>query len=132
MALSLKFVSTAVWYVPEIADNRTSENPFRVLLAPLSGAEYEALVLSNAFGSDDSRSAAIVALRDRWIPEKVLKVENLELVDETGVSHSPADGADLLAFAKKCDRETMDLLLWDIVAAIQNKSHLEVGLAKKS
>jgi hypothetical protein len=123
--------ATAVWYTPDIDDNRDDPEPFRVVLTPLTVRQKRELdtaaQVSALKGEDVDEIAGDVIFRA--IRDQVSRVVGYEVRNVvTGDIVAPHDGATLVnAVLDAPARE--GAVLNDIYAAIVNASHLAKGVS---
>jgi hypothetical protein len=135
MARRVSFDDAATWYVPDIDDNREDDDPFRVLLQPMSGAElaaYERSLVparSRARGKTDDGSvvARIDLLTEAIFRARVVEVLGYSVtIEKTGEVLTPKNGAELVEAVKRGPATERPILL-DILAALRERSVLSEG-----
>jgi hypothetical protein len=131
----VSYDSEAVWYRPDFHDNReeSKKNPMRVLLEPMSGAEYRRIEEQHGGvkkGGVNFTHRHNVINAD-VIRQRVKEIENCSVdvvgKDRVRTKANITTPGDLLKYAGGAED-----LLQDIVNAIRDHSLLEEGLEKKS
>lgn len=127
MGRKKQIISDSTWYVPDIEDNRMDQDPFRVLIQPMTGREAdEADRALGQFtkGAKFNSVDRAVKHRDSVVSSRVLEVYGYEAPD----GHSPKDGGELCVDVRKSDGNEPDLVLDEIYQAIRDHSKLRDGL----
>lgn len=123
----------AVWYVPDIDENRDDPEPFRVFLRTLTGADFNKL-RSKAMGRVTSGRASVWMKRNqrlirRIVAEYVLRVEGYALGRPDGTRAEPTNGRELVKeITDKRTPASEWTVLDDIAQALQKQSALRDGL----
>lgn len=127
----------AVWYVPIAFGNRKDPQPIRVLLAPLSAADYQrisslAVRTVSRLPEAEQQSAMVgKAVTDEIVCKYVLAVENYSGRASDGRVVVAKDGETLLEVIYNAPSTELDLRE-EIVGALLSGAHLEDDTAKKS
>ena len=146
MPLKLQKVNTdEIWFTPDVKigepgdddfwSNREDKDPFQVKIRPLNAVEMETLKGKGMIrlsrladkATDDDFYAYAQNVRDNIIGAAVLEVKNLEIGDE-----HPTDGESLVKAVKMGPPGTIDLVLDNIIAALQDHSQLSEELQGES
>ena len=132
MARVIKRIEDATWYVPDIDSNREDDDPFMVLISPLSGAEMRKLEqsgmakITKAKGQFNFMKRA-QEIQERIISERVIEVKNYSIVDPKGETFSPENGKELLEailYAPPSEAEILE----DVLEALKDSSKLDEGV----
>ena len=134
MARVIKRIEDTTWYIPEIGDNRDDEDPFMVLLSPLSGSEMRKLEQAGMTNLTKNRGQVnfykrVQDIQERIVKERVVEVKNYAVQCKDGSILEPKNGAELLEavlLVGASEAEVID----DIVEALKDASRLEEGLVK--
>ena len=135
MARVIKRIEDTTWYVPDIGDNRDDEDPFMVLLSPLSGSEMRKLEQAGMTNLTKNRGQVnfykrVQDIQERIVKERVVEVKNYAVQCKDGSILEPKNGSELLEavlLVGASEAEVID----DIVEALKDASRLEEGLVKK-
>jgi len=123
------------WYRPDIGDNRSDPEPFRVRLLPMSATDFKKYQESsgNFTGGKVNFNRRAWEMSDRIISERVLEVENYAVRDpDTEVVVSPKNGRQLVEALAKADPVERESVTDDIVEALKDSSKLRDGLVGNS
>lgn len=137
MARVAKRKEDAVWYVPDIDDNREDSEPFMVLLSPLSAADMRKLEQSGLGkvtrkgGTDINFMERAQQLQERIIRDRVLEVKNYSVLlsDNDGKEElfTPTNGKELIKAIMSAGASEV-AILDDVVEALKDSSTLEEGV----
>ena len=133
MARVIKRTETATWYVPDIDDNRSDPDPFKVLIVPLSGVELRRLERVGMGKITRGRTEVNFMKRaqetqEKILAEKVLEVEGYSIENPTtGDVISPTDGTSLVRAVLMAGAKEVEILD-DILEAMKDASCLEEGI----
>ena len=137
MARVAKRKEDAVWYVPDIDDNREDSEPFMVLLSPLSAADMRKLEQSG-LGKVTRKGSADInfmeraqQLQERIIRDRVLEVKNYSVLlsndDGKEELFTPSNGKELVKAIMSAGASEV-VIFDDIVEALKDSSTLEEGI----
>lgn len=132
MARTVKFITEATWYVPNIGDNRSDPSPFRVQIVPMSYAEFMAVEWSSVPRSDNGDDGVAGRVRHAEmsaIRKHVVAVENYS-ISINGDTYSPKNGEELAAAMDKAPASERAMVR-DILGAIEDHSKLSAGALGK-
>jgi hypothetical protein len=137
MARVAKRKEDAVWYIPDIDDNREDSEPFMVLLSPLSAADMRKLEQSGLGkvtrkGSTDINfMERAQQLQERIIRDRVLEVKNYSVLlsNDEGKEElfTPSNGKELVKAIMSAGASEV-VIFDDIVEALKDTSTLEEGI----
>ena len=136
MARIAKRKEDAVWYIPDIDENRDDVDPFMVLLSPLSAADMRKLE-QLGLGKVTKKGTAEInfmeraqQLQERIIKERVLDVKNysvmLQSTEGKEEVFTPTNGKELLKAIMQAGASEA-VILDDIVEALKDSSMLDEG-----
>ena len=136
MARVAKRKEDAVWYIPDIDDNREDAEPFMVLLSPLSAADMRKLE-QFGLGKFTKKGTTEInfmeraqQLQERIIKERVLEVKNYAVMLESAEGKeevfTPTNGKELLKAIMQAGASEA-IILDDIVEAMKDGSMLDEG-----
>lgn len=131
MARLAKAVFGETWHVPDIGDNRTDPEPFRVLLEPMSGQEWQAWnakylgKITKRGGGNAAVVRATQRLREELIKNRVKQVEGYTVSKQDGSSFSPTNGEQLLEALQMVSANEAEIVVNDIALAIQDASTIQ-------
>jgi|TARA_A100001391_G_scaffold70347_2_gene44934 hypothetical protein len=137
MARVAKRKEDAVWYIPDIDDNREDSEPFMVLLSPLSAADMRKLEQSG-LGKVTRKGSADInfmeraqQLQERIIRDRVLEVKNYSVLlsNDEGKEElfTPSNGKELVKAIMSAGASEV-VIFDDIVEALKDSSTLEEGI----
>jgi len=137
MARVAKRKEDAVWYIPDIDDNREDSEPFMVLLSPLSAADMRKLEQSG-LGKVTRKGSADInfmeraqQLQERIIRDRVLEVKNYSVLlsNDEGKEElfTPSNGKELVKAIMSAGASEV-VIFDDIVEALKDTSTLEEGI----
>lgn len=138
MPRNVSFKSEAVWYAPDIDDNREQEDPFCVLIEPMSVREFRAIEAETTrmIMNEARRKNGIRQDRDfgtdtmrKLITDRVKEVRGYVVQGARGTLE-PKNGADLFDAILE-GPATEYAILDDIAEALKNISKAEEGLLGK-
>jgi hypothetical protein len=139
MARKISFSSEAVWYVPEIGDNRDDPEPMAVLVEPMSArelADHEGAMIremskpNKKQGFQVDYKAVERSMNRRVFESRVKQVRNYELKTPLGIVLKPTNGAELFDAIEQGPATERELMA-DIIEAVKDLSRLEAGNEKK-
>lgn len=120
------------WYAPNIDDNWESRD-FEVELEPMTGREWQGALEAKARKLEgESASGRTWKARDMILRERIKSVRGYVTVRPDGTEVEATDAKSFIEAVYACDDAAELTVLDDILAAIQNRSHLGKGLKKKS
>tara|TARA_A100001391_G_scaffold199581_2_gene182802 strand:+ start:375 stop:797 length:423 start_codon:yes stop_codon:yes gene_type:complete len=136
MARIAKRKEDAVWYIPDIDENRDDVDPFMVLLSPLSAADMRKLE-QFGLGKVTKKGTAEInfmeraqQLQERIIKERVLDVKNYSVMLQSAEGKeevfTPTNGKELLKAIMQAGASEA-IILDDIVEALKDTSMLDEG-----
>jgi len=132
---NLTVIKDEVWFVPDIGDNRISDKPFKILIEPLTYAEYQAATedvdeeLSNLKAEDIKKigvTARFWRLREHVLRQSILDFAN-GTVTITEDGKERIDALNSVLFIQYAPDE----LQTHVFLAIKDHSRLAEGLEKK-
>lgn len=134
MGRNIEHRDEAVWYVPDIDDNRDDPDPFRVELMPMDGVDYNRLQQS-IVGKVTKRSGNYLEkahkLTRRIVAKYCMVVESYSIKTANGDTLQPTTGSALVKAVIQGPPAELEVLE-DIVLALRDQSTLREGLVKNS
>jgi hypothetical protein len=137
MARAVETYSEAVWYAPDIDGNRGDPEPFAVKIKPMTARDAAAIERAIASGkvlgaTDGEIAERVAAIEREFVVRQVVEVTGYSVTDEaTGETLRPTNGEQLIAAVDRAPASER-VVLRDIVAAIDSRSHLSEGYRGKS
>lgn len=132
MALSFDAVDDSKqWYRPKVPGNTDPDdpNPFAVLISVMSAQELRKLGRANGQitkGGETNFAARLQSMEQQIVKDHVHGVKGFNVGDK-----EPSNGAELLEALAKIPARAYELILSDIIEAIQDASVLRAGLLDK-
>lgn len=130
-----KAARDAVWFVPDVLDNRQSDEPFAVLLSPMTYAEKRQLEVETLGEPLKKRGESFLArahkFQDELFTKHVLDVKGYAVDQGEGEMWRPRTGKDLLRTLLAQDDALAEQIVVQILEAIRDTSALEEGAEGK-
>ena len=128
MARAAKQAAGKRWYVVDIEDNTQDLEPFRVLIQPISGEDWETFSAKQMGGMTRKKAnplRAMLKANNSLVEQRVVRVENysVSMMDQSTIT--PTNGQELVQALKFVSPSERDTIMNKIIEAIQDVSLLD-------